>query len=298
MKFKSLRSFLLPVFGVIALSVFGLTGCTTSPPTPVKSMTPIKVALVLSGGAGRGFAHIGVIKVLESHGITPDIVVGTSAGSFVGALYASGMTGLQLQEAALRLEEAPFFDWRLNERGPLTGRALQDYVNLQVGKRTTENLKRTLGIVATDLGSGESVVFRRGDTGMAVRASCAVPGVFAPVRIGDRDFVDGGVSAPVPVRAAKEMGADYVIAVDIGQKPRWTGKVESLVGVLMQSANIMGHVLSREELRAANFVISPDLADVDPVSFSDRHKAILRGEAAALKILQELKADLERARKG
>lgn len=299
MSYKHLSRKRLPQLWVLlVLMAFGLIGCSTPQQVPVKSAAPVKLALVLSGGGGRGFAHIGVIKVLESHGITPDIVVGSSAGAFVGSLYASGMSGLQLQEAAMRLEEAPFFDWRLNERGPLTGKALQDYVNLQIGKRTTENLKRTLGVVATDLGSGESVVFRRGDTGLAVRASCAIPGVFAPVRIGNKDFVDGGVSAPVPVKAAKDMGADYIIAVDIGQKPKWTGKVESLIGVLMQSANIMGHVLSREELRAANFVIAPDLSDVDPASFSDRYKAILRGEAAAIKALDALKADLERVRKG
>lgn len=288
------------------LALLILAGCSTPPkevasppaavvppPAPAK---PLKIGLALSGGGGRGFAHVGVIKVLEAQGVKVDLIAGTSAGAFVGTLYASGLNGFALQEAAMKIEEAPFRDWSLTDRGLFSGKALQDYVNAQLSAKTTEQLPIPMGIVATDLASGQAVVFRRGDAGVAVRASCAVPGVYSPVRISGRDYVDGGVSSPVPVQAVREMGASFVIAVDIGQKPRWSGRVESAIGVLMQSANIMGHVISREELKGADFVISPDVSDVDPVSFADRYKAILRGEKAATDGMPLLKAELQKGR--
>src|SRR5688572_18161834 len=167
------------------------------PPQPVAKRPP-KIGLALGGGAARGFAHVGVIQVLEEAGLRPDLVVGTSAGSLVAALYASGRTGAQLQEVAQSMEEAAFTDWTLPifSRGMLRGEALARYVNAQVRGKLIEQMPLALGIVATDLNSGQGVLFQRGDTGTAVRASSAVPAVFLPVRVGAAEYVDGGLVSP------------------------------------------------------------------------------------------------------
>ena len=200
---------------------------TDGPVTPAAvpasvTKTPPRIGLALGGGAARGFAHVGVIQVLEEAGIRPVLVTGTSAGSLVAALYASGKSGAQLQHIAETMEEATIADWTLQvfTRGALRGEALAKYVNAQVGQKPIEAMPLPLGIVATDLNSGNDIVFQRGDTGTAVRASSAVPAVFQPVKIGNREYVDGGLVSPVPVRAAKKMGAELVIAVDISSHPK------------------------------------------------------------------------------
>ena len=267
------------------------------PPAPVAPPPPkkIKVALALGGGAARGFAHIGVIKALEAQGIEPDIVVGTSAGSVVAALYASGMNGFELQNLALQMEEAMVADWTLPNRGVLKGEALQAFINQKVAQQPIQALKKPLGVVATDLQSGELVLFRRGNTGMAVRASSAVPGMFQPVDIGGRDFVDGGLVSPVPAQSARTMGADFVIAVDISNVKR-AEKLTGTLDVLLQTFSIMGHAISRHELEDADVVIRPVTAAVGSTDFAGRHLAILEGEKAAAAAMPALKAKLARAR--
>lgn len=266
------------------------------PPAPVVApRPPLKIALALGGGAARGFAHIGVIKALEAQGIVPDMVTGTSAGAVVGAFYASGMNGFDLQKLALEMEEDVLADWTLPNRGVLKGEALQDFVGEKVLHRPIQKLPRGLGVVATDLHSGEKVLFRVGDTGVAVRASSAVPGVFQPVQISGREYVDGGLTSPVPVQSARAMGADFVIAVDIssvGQRDRLSGTLD----VLLQTFAIMGHAISRHELADADVVIRPKTGTVRSTDFEDRHLAILEGEQAAAAIMPELKAKLARAR--
>lgn len=282
-----------------------LSACATPPPPPapppavtppvVIPKKPLRIALALGGGAARGFAHIGVIKALEAQGIVPDIVVGTSAGSVVGALYASGMSGFDLQKVALQMEEQMVADWTLPNRGVLKGEALQAFINQKVNHLTIQNMARPLGVVATDLQSGELVLFRRGDTGMAVRASSAVPGMFQPVEISGRDYVDGGLTSPVPARSARAMGADFVIAVDIsnvGRADRLTGTLD----VLLQTFSIMGHAISRHELEDADVVIRPKTAAVSSTDFQGRHLAIMEGEKAVAAVIPELKARLAEAR--
>ncbi|WP_324779644.1 patatin-like phospholipase family protein [Thiobacillus sedimenti] len=277
-----------------------LAACTAVPPAPPQAPRPappkpIKLALVLGGGAARGFAHIGVIKALEAQGIVPDIVVGTSAGSVVAALYASGMSGFQLQSLALQMETGMLEDWTLPNRGVLKGEALQDFVNRQVRNLPIERMPRPLGVVATDLQSGEKVLFRRGNTGMAVRASSAVPGVFQPVEVNGRDYVDGGLTSPVPAASARAMGADFVIAVDISNVAR-REKLSGTLDVLLQTFAIMGHAISRHELADADIVIRPQTAAVSSTDFEGRHLAILEGEKAAAAVMPELKARLAKAR--
>lgn len=263
---------------------------------PVPKRAP-KVGLALGGGAARGFAHVGVIQVLEEAGLRTDLVVGTSAGSLVAALYASGRNGAQLQQVAEAMEEAAFTDWTLPifSRGMLRGEALARYVGAQVGNKLIEQMPLPLGIVATDLNSGQGVLFQRGDTATAVRASSAVPAVFLPVRISGREYVDGGLVSPVPVRFARQMGAELVIAVDISAAPEGNPAGDTLQ-ILLQTFAIMGKSINSYELREADVVVRPALAGVGSADFASRRRAIEAGRTAMQQALPQLRAALEARR--
>lgn len=266
-----------------ATAAFGLAACGASPtrpdtPAPRAPRKP-RVALALGGGAARGFAHIGVIKALETSGIGVDVVVGTSAGSVVGALYAAGHGPFELQKLAIQLDEASVTDWSLFDRGLIKGEALERFINTHVGGRPIEGLRRRFAAVATDLQSGEPIVFQRGNTGTAVRASSSIPGVFPPVTIGGREYVDGGLVAPIPARAARGLGADLVIAVDISSRPSGKTKAGNL-DLLLDTIAIMGGALGKTELAAADVVIRPELRGLPATNFQQRHEAILEGEKA------------------
>ena len=286
---------ILRTFAIALLAL--LAGCVTPPGPTAPSGVPVarpKIALALGGGAARGFAHVGVIKALEANGITPDILVGTSAGSLVAALYAGGGNGFELQRLALGMEDSSISDWMLPDRGVIRGEALQNYVNIVLGNRPMEKLRRTLGVVATDLQSGEMVVFRSGNVGMAVRASSSVPGIFQPVRIGNREYVDGGLVSPVPVKVARDMGADVVIAVDISSRPG-SAKVSGIIDVLLQTFTIMGTKLAQWELAQADVVIHPGVGSISGTDFESKHFAILEGERAATLKMEQIRAALARA---
>lgn len=259
------------------------------PPAPKPPPRPPRLGLALGGGAARGFAHIGVIQVLEEQGIAVDLVAGTSAGSLVAALYASGRTPAEMAQLALTMDEGAITDWSFPARGLIRGEALARYVREQTGGRTIEQMRRPLGIVATDLDSGAPVLFQRGDTGAAVRASSAVPAVFQPVRIGNREYVDGGLVSPVPVRFARQMGAEVVVAVDISSPPDGA-PTSDLMRMLLQTFAIMGRSISGFELKDADVVIRPVLAGVGSADFTARRRAIQAGRDAALAALPALKA--------
>ncbi len=263
------------------------------PATPHVTVKPLKIGLALGGGAARGFAHVGVIAVLEEAGLKPQIVVGTSAGSLVAALYATGRTSAQLQQTALTLEEVAITDWMLPifGRGMFRGEALARYVNELTANRLIENMVIPLGIVATDLHSGQAVLFQKGDTGTAVRASSAVPAVFVPVRINGRDYVDGGLVSPVPVRFARQMGADVVVAVDISSPPEANPASDTLQ-ILLQTFAIMGKSINQYELKDADVVVRPSLVGLKSADFSARQRAMDAGRAAMLAALPALKARL------
>jgi NTE family protein len=236
---------------------------------------------------------VGVIAVLEQHGLRPDLVVGTSAGSLVAALYASGKNATELEAAALAMEEATLTDWTLPfaNRGMLRGTALAKYVNTHVQGRTIERMPLPLGIVATDLANGEGVLFQRGDTGTAVRASSAVPGVFQPVEIAGREYVDGGLVAPVPVRYAQQMGAELVVAVDISSAPEGNAATDSFK-VLLQTFAIMGQTINRHELASAHVVVRPPLKGVGSAAFGERQRSIAAGREAMLAALPALRRQM------
>lgn len=262
------------------------------PQAPAPRKVP-KLGLALGGGAARGFAHIGVIQVLEENGIKADMVVGTSAGSVVAAFYASGKTGAQLQWLADSMDESQLTDWTVPfmSRGMLRGEALGRYINTQLNGAKIEDLKIPLGIVATDLQTGDGILFRRGDIATAVRASSAVPSVFEPVRIGNKDYVDGGLVSPVPVLYARQMGADIVIAVDISSRPE-DAKTTDMLKVLLQTFSIMGKSISQLEMAQAEVVVRPAMSDVGSTEFAARKKSIEAGRAAMKLALPALKAAL------
>jgi NTE family protein len=259
---------------------------------PVHQVLPkVRIGLALGGGAAKGFAHIGVIKVLEEHGIYPDIVTGTSAGSVVGSLYAAGYTPAQLSQIAAQLDQSSLTDWTLSSQGFIKGDKLQAFINREVHNLPIERLAKPFGAVATDLDTGQRVVFRIGNTGQAVRASASVPNVFLPVVIAGHRYVDGGLVSPVPVSAAREMGADFVIAVDISARPK-AGSATGFLTMLDQSLNIMSTVALAQELKQADVVISPQVQNIGSTAFDARQQSILAGEVAALKALPLIRARL------
>jgi NTE family protein len=276
---------------LLALAISLLAGCAALEEKPAPPPVKPRIALALGGGAARGFAHIGVIKALEAQGIVPDLIVGTSAGAVVGALYASGLNGFQLQKAALDMDESQIGDWSLPNRGVFKGEALQHFVNQAVGNRPIEKLARPFAAVATDLRSGEAIVFQTGNTGMAVRASATVPGVFQPVTINGREYVDGGLVSPVPAAIARRLGADFVIAVDISAKPRDV-RLQSTLDVLLQTFAIMGQTIGRHETADADVVIRPATTELSATDFAARHRAVLEGEKAAAGAMVEIKDKL------
>jgi NTE family protein len=271
------------------LGVAGLSSCSL-----IESKKPV-VGLVLGAGAARGFAHVGVIKALEAQGIRPDIVVGSSAGSVIAALLASGATGNDLNRLALNLDEATIADWGLPFAGRfgglIKGDALQNMVNREVQNKTIEQMRIPLGIVATDLQSGKGILFRSGNTGQAVRASCSVPGVFQPTVISGKEYVDGGLVAPVPVNYARQMGATLVIAVNISSEPVHQD-ASGTFGILQQTISIMQRSINQFELKSADIVIAPQLLQMGGSDFKSRNAAILAGETATQEQMALIKEKL------
>ncbi len=300
LKIKS--NFFIRLQRIVCLLVLAsVAACSTSPSvltavTPTVTRPAPKIALVLGGGGTRGFAHVGVIKALEAQGIYPDIIVGTSVGSAIGALYAAGYSGFQLQEISIPMkEERVLGDWSWPNRGLYTGRPLANFINQSVKQVPMEKLRRTFAVVATDLASGEKVLFRSGNVGSAVSASCAVPGIFQPVIINGKSYVDGGLVRPVPASDARALGADFVIAVNISNLPQ-NNKTETTVDVLMQTFDIMSQTINRYELNSADIVIRPVTREINQSNLDDRHLAILEGEKAASAVMPELKARLAKLR--
>ena len=224
-----------------------------------KNKKPI-IALVLGSGGARGYAHIGVIEVLEKNGIHPDFIVGTSAGSIAGSIYASGKTAQQLKDIALNMQVNDVREFNIGLQGFFDGSKVENYVNQQVDQKRLEDMEIPMYVVATELKHGNKVIFNKGSTGQAVRASISIPSMFVPVNISGRDYVDGGLVSPVPVNVARDLGADIIIAVDILAQPIHT-ETSNVWGMFNQNINIMQNRLAAEELKNADIVIQPDLRE-------------------------------------
>jgi NTE family protein len=292
---KRLSALLIILMGI---SIF-VSGCSTMSmimPEGEKKGSG-KVALALGGGASRGFAHIGVLKILESNNIPVDMVVGTSAGSFVGSLYCYGFRPYQIQKMALEIERGDIIDVTIPDNGFIKGELLEDYVNRMIANTPLDKLSIPLFVISTDIQSGSEIVFGSGNTGKAVRASCAIPGIFNPVIIGGRMYVDGGVVIPVGVDTARKYGADIVIAVDISSDLD-TSRPVGTVETILQSVNIMNAKMSADQLSRADVVIRPRVGHIGATDFSKRHEAILEGERAAISALPKIREVLSRKRAG
>ncbi len=280
------------VLRILIMFIFVVASCATTtpkkvePPPPPK---PAKIALVLGAGSSKGFAHIGVLKVLEMNNIPIHMIIGTSVGSAVGSLYAYGYDAFQLQRISFSIEKGDIVDLIIPfpTNGFIKGEKLEAFINKTLNHTPMEKLKIPFYAVATDIQNGQEVVFDRGNTGQAVRASCSIPGIFRPVQIGDKMYVDGGVVSPIAVDAAKRLGADIVIAVDISSDVDRT-KPESTIATIFQTFNIMYSKLSSIQLAKADVVIRPKVGYISSSDFEKRHEAILEGEKATIEALPQI----------
>jgi NTE family protein len=251
-----------------------------------------KIGLALGGGAARGFAHVGVLKALAEHNIPIDMIAGTSAGSVVGGAFAAGMTPDQIADlgrgvAWWKLSRPP-----LSPRGILSNSGLGELIARQFPVTRFQDLNIPFGAVACDIETGEEIVLKtNGDLAPAIRASCAIPGVFTPVEIDGRTLVDGGVVAPIPSRAVREMGADMVIAVDVIAcgSVNW-GKPTTLLGVMFQSVMMMLRAASMNQHTNADVVIVPQIGNIRPDELGRVDELIKAGEEAAREKIDKIKA--------
>ncbi len=274
---------------LIIFLIFMLSACATAPvPVPV-SVKPAKIAVVLGGGGSKGFAHIGVLKVLEAQNIPIHMVVGTSAGSLVGSLYASGKSAFELQGIALKMDKDNVidYDWKIWSGGLIKGDKLENFINVNVNNTPIEKLKIPFYAVATNIATGKEVVFDKGNTGMAVRASCSVPAVFHPLIIGNNTYVDGGLVSPVPVDVARRNGADIVIAVDISGGID-KGVPDGILNTMKKSVNIMYNQIAEYQIKNADVVIRPDMTGIGSTDMDKFNEAIFEGEKAATLKMPEL----------
>ncbi|MFO0752782.1 MAG: patatin-like phospholipase family protein [Thermodesulfovibrionales bacterium] len=281
------------VFILLVSVIMGLSACAPTKEAVQPVQKPAKIAVVLGAGAARGFSHIGVLKVLEANAVPVHMVVGTSAGSLVGSLYAYGYTPYQIQKTAMALEKGDIADLAIPDNGFIKGELLEAFVNKSVRNIPLEKLKVPFFAVATNIQTGQEVVFGKGNTGAAVRASCSIPGVFRPMKVGGQMYVDGGVVSPVAVEAARRQGADIVIAVDISSDLD-PGQPESTLETILQAVNIMYAKISHQQLTRADVVIRPRVGHIGSGDFLRRHEAILEGEKAAAEAMPRIKEIITR----
>jgi NTE family protein len=296
------RNKLATAFIIIMLAFTSCTvkGIQQSPPVTQPPVSPppkpAKIALVLGAGSSKGFAHIGVLKILESNKIPIHLIVGTSVGSAVGSLYAYGIDAFSLQKLAFSMNQGDIVDSLvIPNNGFIKGEKLEEFINKSVKHTPMEKLKIPFYAVATDLEKGEEVVFAKGNTGTAVRASCSIPGIFRPVKISDKIYVDGGVVSPVAVEAAKRQGADIVIAVDVSSGIEHI-QPEGTIETILQSISVMYSKLGAIQIAKADVVIRPKVGHINAADFSKKHEAILEGEKAAIEALPPIMAILTQLR--
>ena len=290
------RAALLLAAAGLLLSGCGSLGLGKSSPPAAPAKPKAVVALALGGGASKGFAHIGVLKVLQENRIPVDIVTGTSAGAVVGSLYASGMSPDRLELEAEILQKTDVVDLTLSTSGFIKGDKLQDFINQKVRNRQIQQFPKKFAAVATEFGTGRMAAFNYGNAGQAVRASVSIPNVFQPTVINGKRYVDGGLVAPVPVTAARNMGANVVIAVDISARPAKLGS-GGFLAYLDQSLNIMSGAALNGGLSKADVVIKPQVQRLGAVGgFDEKAQAIQLGEQAARAALPQIRAALAKYR--
>ena len=289
---------LLNITAIAALSL--LTACQTIPPVTIPRTTipqgpppKPKIALVLGGGAARGFAHVGVIRALEQEKIPIDMVVGTSVGSLIGAIYAADVSSFDLEWTAFQLEKDDLFDFgvmtAVTGMGFAKGDKLEAWVKSHVKTPNIENMKIPFAAVATDLNWGYKVVLDTGSVARAIRASAAIPGVFQPVQHQGKLLVDGGVVDNIPISVAKAKGADIVIAVDISANLGNTN-ITNLMGVTLQATSIMFALNVEHAKKDADVLITPaGIGDVGMLDFTQKKRCMQAGIEATQKAMPNIR---------
>lgn len=243
------------------------------------------LAIVFGSGSAKGFAHIGVIKAFEEAGIEPNLIVGTSAGALVGGLWAAGYNATMMEDYATKVKEADIIDLgTTSKRGIVSGDTFQNYLNTLTKKRTIEQLNTRFTAVTTSFKSGDPYLFNDGDLAFAIRASCSIPGVFNPAKLNGTEYVDGGLVSPVPVKVAKDLGASFVIAVDVNRAPLNTQPV-GIFEQIMHSFDVMGRSLAKLEAAQADILIQPNMSGIAGTDFNSRSQAIQLGYVAAKRLM-------------
>ena len=258
------------------------------------------IGLALSGGAARGFAHVGVLKALVDYGLEIDLISGTSAGSFVGGAYAAGLSVDEIAEVGNKISWLGIAGFSYSPRGFLSNAALGTFIKKHFPVTRFEQLLVPFAAVACDLSTGKEVVLKdEGDLVTAIRASCAIPGVFVPVEDGEgRQLIDGGVVSPMPTKAVRRMGADAVIAVDlITCGSNYFGTPTTLVGTFFQAAMMMLRTASKSQHYRADVIIEPEIAHIRPDEMAKRDELIELGYKAAVEKMDEIRAVVEKLEK-
>lgn len=299
--------------GVIAMLALGISACHHTPIAETQAPTVMPhaptVALVLGGGGAKGFAHIGVIRALEDNGISPTLVVGTSVGSLVGSLYASGMTPDRLEQLAISTPDSALMDFTLSNQGFIEGIKLKNFVNQAVNSQAIEDFPKRFAAIAAEKHTLKKAVFTTGNAGLAVQASSSVPNIFIAPRIPEKvgkKYIDGGVVSLVPVDSARDLGADIVIAVDVTATDKTASQtfnrdllnITSLGGFwglleqninTLNSANTTNKQPRTTELARADIVITPKIAHLSSLDTSQRRELIDAGTSAAIAQLPAIK---------
>ncbi len=285
-----------PLFFLGAAMLLASCQTTTGPSVPTADLPKPKVALVLGGGAARGFAHVGVIRALEQEKIPVDMIVGTSVGSLIGAIYAADRNSFDLEWTAFTLEKETLFDYglvnALTGMGVAKGDKLEAFVKSKIAAANIEDLLIPYAAVATDLNRGNRVVLDKGPVGKAVRASSAIPGVFSPVELQGKLLVDGGVVDNIAIDVARERGADLVIAVDISENVV-NFNITNLLDVMLQSITIMGAENVKYKKKDADVLVAPKVGDVGMLDFTQKKRCMEAGIEATRTVMPEIKEKIE-----
>jgi NTE family protein len=251
-----------------------------------------KVGLALGSGGARGFAHLGVIKVLKEEGIPIDLIAGSSMGALVASFYGAGLDVDRLYKLSRVFKRKYYLDFTVPKMGFIAGKRVKELIRIFTHGKMIEELDIPIGIVATDLVSGEKVVFKKGPVAEAVRASIAIPGIFVPEKLDGRLFVDGGVVDRIPVSVAKEMGADIVVAVDVSHV-KFNSDITSIFDVIIQSIDIMQMELVANREVASDVMIRPRVEMYDSKAFKNIEEIITIGEEEAKKHIDRIKQCIE-----
>jgi len=250
-----------------------------------------KIALVLGGGSARGTAHIGVLKVLEREKIPIDMIVGTSMGALIGAAYSTGLPIATMETKAYAFTANKLLDATIPMMGLLAGDKLENSIREMIDSKGFEDCRIPLVAVTTNIETGEEVIFQKGDLVKVIRASCSWPGIFNPVKIDGQLLVDGGIKHSVPTRIAQDLGADFILAVDVGFCVK-RGRIRNIFQMILQSFQITGEELNRHQSINADFVIKVDLGDIDQASFERSREAVQKGSEATELLIGALKKEI------